>query len=597
MRTWFLRSPTVLTAAALLTLGGLLAYATHQSDIAQIHSERAIFHSNQIIADLHALDATLVEAVAANRGYLLTNDGRDLTSYNAARSENANILARLRAAFADQLGEQAAPVRLDQIEGVLTENFNVLDQMIALYRNGKRDVALTRGNATYFMIHDLRDRIGALVVTEEGRLAVRLQKLRAQQRAGFWISVAGAVFAVVLICGSFISHAFYVRAQNELERLLREQHDAAVASDQAKSRFLATASHDLRQPLHAMNLFVSALRRRVQEPQGIKLVDGMAAAVESMQMMFSSLLDVSKIHAGAITPKEENFPIETVFRRLESSFADSAAAKGLILSVESSTAVVCTDPVLLESILRNLISNAIRYTRQGKVIMRCREHGGRTLLEVKDTGPGIPEDQIEAAFEEFRRLNTPSATERGLGLGLAIVRNLTKLLDLPICVHSQVNVGSTFSVEVPRAPEMAPALATQASMTGLSFAGLHILLVDDDPLVVAAVSQELEDWGAVVSPAESAASALAAAEVTPPDLAILDRDLGAGPSGIYLLDRLRDRLGRSFPAIIVTGSTDPQTLAELHRIGTPWIIKPMDADQLRSRISEILRLARSEAIN
>jgi CheY-like chemotaxis protein/anti-sigma regulatory factor (Ser/Thr protein kinase) len=274
---------------------------------------------------------------------------------------------------------------------------------------------------------------------------------------------------------------------------------------------------------------------------------------------------------------------------LRNAFAASAAAKGVDLDIAPTASVVHTDPVLLESILGNLVSNAVRYTRQGRVSVQCLERDDLACLEVRDTGPGIPADQIERAFEEFQRLDTSNAAERGLGLGLAIVRRLARLLDLPIEIMSEVGVGTVFTVIAPRVATTMPP-ETDTSETVQSLAGHRVLLVDDDPLVRAALAREIADWGARITVVGSAEAALWALGSAPPDVAIVDRDLGEGTNGIELLALLRARFG-DVPAIIVTGATDPQALDELRRSGTPWMTKPLDAAVLRSKVTELLAQA------
>jgi CheY-like chemotaxis protein/anti-sigma regulatory factor (Ser/Thr protein kinase) len=250
--------------------------------------------------------------------------------------------------------------------------------------------------------------------------------------------------------------------------------------------------------------------------------------------------------------------------------------------------VLHTDPVLLESILRNLISNAIRYTRRGQVSVLCGDGDEVVHLEVQDTGPGIPAEQMERAFEEFQRLDTAaSADERGLGLGLAIVRSLANLLELPVDIQSEVGVGTTFTVTVRRGiatevPEV------QAPKAPPSLTRCRILIVEDDPLVRTALTREITDWGATAMTASNAETALSMAQIERPDLAIIDRNLGQGASGIELLKLLRLRFGHSLAAIIVTGSTDPEALAELRESGAMWTTKPVDPNELRSRIASLL---------
>jgi len=373
------------------------------------------------------------------------------------------------------------------------------------------------------------------------------------------------------------------------ERALRQARDAAVGAEKAKSQFLATASHDLRQPLHAMNLFISALRRRVSGPEAPMLVDNMGAAVKSMQMMFDSLLDISKLNAGVVTPAIQDFAIEEVMAQLRNEFAGPAAAKAVDFIVRGSPATVRTDPTLVQSILRNLISNAVRYTKAGCVAVECSDHGAFLRIQVVDTGTGIPADNLELAFNEFQRFDKSDARERGLGLGLAIVRRLARLLDLKIDVASEVGRGSTFSVEIPLSTATAPSnLDRRAAATPL--VGRRVLLVEDDPMVRQAVAREISDWGAEAITAATPDEALDLVAAQPqrlPDVAIIDRDLGKSMTGPQLLRSLVARFG-AIPAVIVTGATDPDALAELRASGFRWLTKPIDSDTLKGAISNLL---------
>ena len=380
------------------------------------------------------------------------------------------------------------------------------------------------------------------------------------------------------------------RGQASQLREVQSERDAAISADRAKSRFVATASHDLRQPLHAMNLFISALRRRVAGDEAMRLVDGMATAAASMQGMFNSLLDVSKLDAGAIEPSFADFPMEHILTRLRAAFAGPAAAKGLTLTIPPARVLVRSDPELLESVLRNLVSNAIRYTSEGEVAVFCRTHDDLVELEVRDTGPGIAPEDHEAIFEEFRRLEQTRQTERGLGLGLAIVRRLAGLLDAAVSVELELGRGSTFRVQVPQAQWDDVIVAASPAELG-TLAGRRLLLVDDDPLVRAALSAEIADWGAetvVAGTPEEVFAAFAVPGRSPPELAIIDRDLGSTLTGPALLDAVRKRFNVSIPAVVVTGATDPDTLETLRQSGYPWITKPIDVGVLRGIVDELL---------
>jgi two-component system, sensor histidine kinase and response regulator len=425
---------------------------------------------------------------------------------------------------------------------------------------------------------------------------------------GFYVGrVYGLVAAsVVLVMLLIEMSTMHVRLARSLETQRRGQatqlhaaesaRDAAVSADRAKSRFLATASHDLRQPLHAMNLFISALRRRVSGEEAVRLLEGMATATASMQGMFNSLLDVSKLDAGAIEPAFTDFPIEQVLTHLRTAFADAAKAKDLKLDIPLAKGLVHSDPVLLESVLRNLISNAIRYTMNGDVSVTCHTHGDLMQIQVRDTGPGIPADQQEEIFEEFRRLGQAAQVERGLGLGLAIVRRLANLLGIGLAVKSEVGVGSTFTAAVPQA-QWDDVIVGAPAAEQVSLVGRRLLLVDDDPLIRDALSAEIAEWGADTIVAGSAAEVFAAFAVpkrAAPELAIVDRDLGATLNGPELIAAIRERFSVNIPAVIVTGATDPDTLETLRQSGFPWITKPIDVGVLRGIVDEMLPARRVE---
>jgi signal transduction histidine kinase len=233
------------------------------------------------------------------------------------------------------------------------------------------------------------------------------------------------------------------------EAALREAKNAAEQSAQSKSRFLAGASHDLRQPLYAMGLFLSLLASQVKNPEGVALVAKTAASLESLNRLFESLLDISRLESSTITPAISDLPVDDLLERMVVEFAPQAEDEGLELRAVPCSAVIRSDPTLLESVLRNLLSNAVRYTRSGRILLGCRRRGSKLRIEVWDTGIGIPDDQLDSIFQEFHRLPQSSATrEVGLGLGLAIVERISRLLGHRVEVSSTPDKGSVFAIEV-----------------------------------------------------------------------------------------------------------------------------------------------------
>ncbi len=388
-----------------------------------------------------------------------------------------------------------------------------------------------------------------------------------------------------------------VTPQRETEDALRHAHREAMEAVRAKSQFLAAASHDLRQPLHAMALFITALARRVKDPEGIEIVDSLRIAVDSMRAMFQALVDVSRLDAGTIAPAPKVFAVSDVLGKLRTDFAAQAEAKGIGLSVRDCAAAVRTDPVLLESMLRNLVHNAVKFTPSGKVLVGCRRRGGMLRIDVLDTAGGIAPDQLESIFDEFRRLQPARKTgTEGLGLGLAIVRRLSRLLDLPVTVDSVVGRGTRFSIAVPVAGGMAPAAAPEARhpASGPSLHGARILAVDDDEMVRGAVARILSDWGCTVATAASPAEALQRIDLDGfrPSILLVDYNLGTPMDGLALVETIEKHLPEPVPAILVTGATDTDAIVRFESSGHAWLAKPVESAQLRRTVAYMLDKAR-----
>jgi signal transduction histidine kinase len=377
------------------------------------------------------------------------------------------------------------------------------------------------------------------------------------------------------------------RTSEELGRLYQQLE----AANLAKSRFLAAASHDLRQPLHALNLFVAQLRRETDQAEQARLIERIDASVAAMNELFNALLDISKLDAGVVAPSVSEFPVDHLLKRIEMTFAAAAREKGLRLRVVSSGAFIRSDSILLERILLNLVSNAVRYTVHGSVMVGCRRRGGALRIEVWDSGIGIPEDQRGNIFREFYHL---PATERdrsgGLGLGLAIVDRLCRLLNHPIELISRPGRGSRFAVVVPAAlprwlGEHAPQVAIDQAM------GKLVVVIDDDALVLDAMRGVLKNWGCRVVTAGSVAAALgclAECERTP-DLIISDYRLADGNNGIQAIEQLRKLLCAPVPAFLISGDTAPERLREASASGFYLLHKPVLPIQLRATISQLLR--------
>jgi signal transduction histidine kinase/CheY-like chemotaxis protein len=380
---------------------------------------------------------------------------------------------------------------------------------------------------------------------------------------------------------------------------LRDKSRQLELANTSKSRFLAAASHDLRQPLHALNLFVAQLRTEPDADERDRLVERIDAAVNAMNELFSALLDMSKLDAGVLELELTDFPAEQLLRRMETTFADAAREKGLQLKVVPSTAWIRSDFILLERILLNLVSNAVRHTVRGGVVIGCRRRGERLRLEVWDSGVGIPKDQQKNVFGEFYRLEGSKPDPRGsLGLGLAIVDRLGRLLGHPIELTSVVDKGSHFSVSVPAASKRHDAAETPVSPGPVSdpIPGKLIVVIDDDTLALDGMRGILRGWGCEVVSADSDTAALTrlAALGQQPDLIISDFRLAGGKTGIDAIECLRAALGAAVPALLITGDTAPQRLREANASGYHLLHKPVPLMKLRALLNQMLKTSARE---
>jgi signal transduction histidine kinase/DNA-binding NarL/FixJ family response regulator len=362
----------------------------------------------------------------------------------------------------------------------------------------------------------------------------------------------------------------------------------------AKSRFIAAASHDLRQPLHALNLFVSQLRDRMSSAERIRLVARIESAITAMNELFNALLDLSKADAGLVTVDSAEFSIARLLKRVEETFVGATREKGLELRIVPSAAWVRSDFILLERILFNLVSNAVQYTARGGILIGCRKRGDALRIEVWDSGVGIPEDQLRNIFGEFYRL-AGRAQDRGsgLGLGLAIVDRLAQLLDHQVEVTSRIGVGSRFSVTVPLAVAHPDGLVSSVSPPEIidPARGKLVVVIDDDVLVLEGMHVALKGWGCnVVTAASGTAALVALAEhKRSPDLIISDCRLSGGETGFAVIERLRHVFDSAIPAFLISGDTAPEPLREASVSGYYLLHKPVLPITLRAIVNQLLK--------
>jgi signal transduction histidine kinase len=378
---------------------------------------------------------------------------------------------------------------------------------------------------------------------------------------------------------------------NELADDLRKQKELAEQASLAKSSFLAAASHDLRQPVHALGLFVGALRAVALPPEGIRLVERIEESVVSMDGLFSAILDISRLDAGVIEARPEAFSIKPMLNRICDDYAREAEEKSIALICCPSSAIIFTDPPLLERILRNLVSNAVRHTRSGRVIVGCRRSAGSVRIEVWDTGPGIPPHERDRIFQEYFQLRNPERDRAmGLGLGLAIVRRLSVLLDCPIKLRSRPGQGSCFSVEIPIAAGPAVSARPNALANTAEAARGLIVVVDDEEAIRDAMYSLLTSWGYEVIAAGSGAEVmhLVARLAESPDLIICDYRLRDDENGIDVVEQLRDRCNRAVPAMLITGDTAADRLMEAQASGLLLLHKPVPNGKLRAAVVNLI---------
>lgn len=388
-----------------------------------------------------------------------------------------------------------------------------------------------------------------------------------------------------------------VTAHKVVLEQLKETRNEAEKANRAKSVFLATASHDLRQPLQTLMLLNSVLEKTSTDPRALTAVETQREALTSMSELINALLDISKLESGAVKPDIRDCSVQAIFRHLKASFEHQAQAKGLSLLVGEADAVVHSDSSLLEQVIQNLVANAIRYTQAGAVELRCLDEDTFVRIDVLDSGIGIPAHQKDLIFEEFYQLNrTAGKKQEGLGLGLAIVRRIAQLLECSIEVDSSPGRGSRFSVKVPRGvgiPIDHP--ANQAAILDHAPAAL-IMLVDDDPAVATATRMLLELEGHEVFSASNTRDSMSVlnTEKRIPDLIVSDFHLGGEDTGIQAIGEIRQLAGWSVPAVLVTGDTSRYMVDAVELSGNCEILsKPVAPLEFLERVNWLLQKSAS----
>ena len=417
------------------------------------------------------------------------------------------------------------------------------------------------------------------------------------------------IWSLMCLCTVAMGRAFHsmfgemvglrVQTQQLAQRLRTEmaaaesaQHQAELAN-RAKTQFFAAASHDLRQPLHALGLFADALRQRCKDDEVAHLVHSINSSVDALEGLFSELLDITKIDTGGIDIQPEHIPLSALFERLRLTFEPTAFEKGLSLRFHGARHHAYADPLVVERILRNLISNAIRYTEDGGVLVSCRPRGDQLCVQVWDSGIGILPKEQERIFEEFYQTQSKRPLEphhrKGLGLGLAIVKRLAKLMDASLSLRSRPGHGTVFTLMLPIGKAVRPAVSDTPPRPRppLTLDRRHIVVVEDEPAVAEGLEILLKAWGATVSAFDTldAVAAWSRDTTQHPDLLIADYRLPEQRTGIEVIRLMRARFGPELPVIMVTGSTMTGHEQEARSEDFHLLLKPVIPTRLRALIA------------
>ena len=392
-------------------------------------------------------------------------------------------------------------------------------------------------------------------------------------------------------------HSIRVQFENlSLVEELQRQKERAETANRAKTRFLASANHDLRQPVHALSLMTYAARDELVSPRGKKLYDSMNRTVRSLSQLLESLLDLSRLDAGAMTVQRENVNLKNLGAQLLTEFLPLAQRKELRIGIGPFDYAVYTDVALVERILRNLVSNAVRYTNEGGVLIGCRRRGTDVLVEVWDTGVGIADEDTDLVFTEFYQGNNPDHDRtQGLGLGLSICKRISDLLGHEFTCRSVAGQGTVFRLRLPLSNQVIlpdHGSSDSSDMHKDSFAGKSVLVIDDERMVREALSEVMHDWGAkavIASGGLEALSKLGEDDNIIPDCIICDYRLGGDENGLSAIKMIRDATGiKEMPALILTGDTAPDLVKEFDKSEFAVLHKPVHPEELYSYLSEML---------
>ncbi len=425
------------------------------------------------------------------------------------------------------------------------------------------------------------------------------------------LGVASVLFVVIMVMFCRVQHrtlmdGFRIRFENaelleQLKLQTQEAEDARARAEQAnlaKSQFLAAASHDLRQPLHALGLFSASLQELKLDDKGREIVARIHNNIDALEQLFNALLDISKLDAGVVRPNFTSVPVTAVFARLREYFEAPAREKGLRLTFVPSTSHVLADSILLERILSNLVANAIRYTEKGRIVVGCRNEGeGRVRFEVWDTGIGVAPADTARIFEEFVQVGNPERDRRkGLGLGLAIAQRTAALLNTEIVLTSRLRRGSVFRFSLPCAVPLPQAPAEPAPVHRDMVAGLRVLVIDDEETIRDGFTRLLNAWGAdilAVADADEAAAQMGQGRHF--DVVLADYRLREHRTGIDAIAQIRALQTPPPLCCLITGDMDANLMAAARQSGLPLLHKPVRPAQLRAVLNHLAALGARSA--
>lgn len=390
------------------------------------------------------------------------------------------------------------------------------------------------------------------------------------------------LYAAILSILTVRLHGF-MQANVTLNRSLEQARKTAVEANLAKSRFLAQASHDLRQPIHAIGLFTASLREESLKPRQRRLLDNIDRSLGSVSRLFGSLLDISSLDIGRVQVAPEPTALGEIIADVVRQNRAAAKDAGCDVRFVRTGLWATTDPTLLASMLQNLLSNAIRYAPRSRILIGCRRRSGKLAIIVADDGPGIAGEHIDLIFEEFYRVPGPATRSvEGLGLGLPIVRRLGELMELDVQIVSRPAAGTAVSISGLVPAEPARTRRARQPTYGHPLRGRRILLIDDDPTVLEATATLLEKWGCIVQPATGLPT-----RPTGCDAIICDFDLGGGTNGLQIIDAVRALEGRTVPAAILSGRSEAGALDAAEAAGIPYLAKPVRPAELRGMLTEM----------